>query len=103
MKLLFVALSVQNFFFGAAKSQNPTVSHANQHRFLRPYDTLPFDDHAAESYGVIRAVLEKKGTPISSNDLLIAAIALANNLTLITHNIREFSRVDGLVIEDWEL
>jgi tRNA(fMet)-specific endonuclease VapC len=46
--------------------------------------------------------LRAKGTPISSNDVLIGAIALANNLTLITHNIGEFSRIDGLAYEDWE-
>jgi tRNA(fMet)-specific endonuclease VapC len=90
-------------FFGAAKSQYPEVSHARQYRFLRPYKSLSFDDKAAEVYGVIRAELEKKGMPIGSNDLLIAAIALANNLILVTHNIREFSRVEGLTLEDWEI
>jgi len=46
--------------------------------------------------------LASLGTPIGSNDLQIAAIALANNLILVTHNVREFSRVQGLQIEDWE-
>jgi tRNA(fMet)-specific endonuclease VapC len=52
--------------------------------------------------GRIRAELESQGTPIGSNDLLIAAIAIANDLTLVTHNIREFSRVSSLRYEDWE-
>ena len=52
--------------------------------------------------GQIRAKLASVGTPIGSYDLQIAAIALANNLILVTHNTREFERVDGLQIEDWE-
>ena len=57
---------------------------------------------AAQAYGPIRAALEKAGTPIGANDLLIAATAVAHGLTLVTHNTREFSRVVGLAIEDWE-
>lgn len=53
-------------------------------------------------YGAIRADLEKQGTPIGLNDLLIAAIALANDLALITHNVREFGRIANLRIEDRE-
>jgi tRNA(fMet)-specific endonuclease VapC len=64
--------------------------------------SLPFDDAAAEIYGQVRTALERAGTPISANDLLIAAIALTNQLTLVTHNTAEFYRVPGLVVEDWE-
>jgi tRNA(fMet)-specific endonuclease VapC len=65
--------------------------------------TLPFGDEAALIGGQVRARLASSETPIGSYDLLIAAIALANNLTLVTHNTREFERVDGLQIEDWEV
>ncbi|MGK7885818.1 MAG: type II toxin-antitoxin system VapC family toxin [Crocosphaera sp.] len=61
---------------------------AKQKMFLRRFVSLPFDDKSAEIYGVIRAYLEQKGTPIGGYDLQIAAIAIANNLTLVTHNIR---------------
>lgn len=88
--------------FGVAKSQTGESSLAKQQHFLKPYDSLPFDDHAVSYYGVIRATLEKRGTPIGSNDLFIAAIALSRDLTLVTHNLREFERVDGLKLEDWE-
>jgi tRNA(fMet)-specific endonuclease VapC len=64
---------------------------------------LPFGDEAALIGGQVRARLASSETPIGSYDLLIAAIALANNLTLVTHNTREFERVDGLQIEDWEV
>lgn len=89
-------------FYGAAKSQTPELSLAKQMRFLRPYLSVPFDDKASEFYGSLRSKLEKDGTPIGANDMLIAAIALANDLILITHNVREFGRIDGLKIEDWE-
>ncbi len=90
-------------FFGAMRSQNPIKTLDGQQQFLSLFISLPFDDLAAEHYGRIRAALVSQGTPIGSNDLLIAAIALANNLILITHNTREFERVAGLRLEDWEI
>jgi tRNA(fMet)-specific endonuclease VapC len=60
-----------------------------------------FDAPAAEEYTLIQSDLETKGTPIDSNDLMIAAIAKANHLTLITHNTAEFQRVVGLMLDDW--
>lgn len=89
-------------FFGSMKSVNPKRSLAKQKKFLDQFDSLPFDDQSAEIYGRIRAQLESQGTPIGPTDLLIAAIAVANQTTLITHNTREFNRVAGLQIEDWE-
>jgi tRNA(fMet)-specific endonuclease VapC len=67
------------------------------------YLSLPFDDTAAEHYGSIRAFLARQGTPIGPNDLLIASIARANSLTLVTHNTAEFSRVPGLNLDDWQI
>jgi tRNA(fMet)-specific endonuclease VapC len=64
--------------------------------------SIPFDDSAAEEYGKVRAHLAVLGTPIGPNDLMIASIALANKLILVTHNTAEFSRVPGLSIEDWQ-
>jgi len=90
-------------FFGAMQSHNPAKTLAGQQTFLSRFVSLPFDDMAAEHYGRIRAYLAKQGTPIGPNDLLIAAIALANGLILVTHNTREFGRVTGLQIEDWEI
>ena len=88
--------------YGAAKSQTPQRTREKQDIFLRPFASVPFDDRAAEAYGRIRAELERVGTPIGPLDMLIAAIALANGLILVTHNIREFSRVTGLKYEDWQ-
>jgi tRNA(fMet)-specific endonuclease VapC len=89
-------------FYGAMRSNNPQKTLANQQQFLNLFVSLPFDDNVALIYGEIRAQLTALGTPIGPNDFQIAAIALANNLILVTHNTREFSRVNGLQIEDWE-
>jgi tRNA(fMet)-specific endonuclease VapC len=90
-------------FYGAMKSANSERNFALQQAFLNQFVSLPFDDLAATTFGTVRAQLEMRGTPIGAYDLQIAAIALANNLTLVTHNTREFGRVDGLQIEDWEV
>jgi len=89
--------------FGAMKSSNPERNFALQQAFLEQFVSLPFDDLAAKTFGVIRSQLEIKGTPIGAYDLQIAAIALANNLILVTHNTQEFRRVEGLQVEDWEV
>ncbi|WP_445247774.1 PIN domain-containing protein [Microcoleus sp. OTE_8_concoct_300] len=81
----------------------PIAPSPNSKIFLIALYLLPFDDQSAVIYGQIRAKLAASGTPIGPNDLLIASIALANNLILVTHNTREFSRVEGLRLEDWEI
>jgi tRNA(fMet)-specific endonuclease VapC len=89
-------------FSGARKSQQVARNLEGLRRFLEPLESLPFDDRAAEEYGSIRADLDRQGTPIGPNDLLIAAIARANDCVLATRNEREFSRVVGLRVEAWE-
>lgn len=89
-------------FFGARKSRRVEENLALLQRFFAPYSTLPFDDLAAEHYGIIRADLERQGRPIGANDLLIAASARAHDLIVVTHNKAELSRVPGLRLEDWE-
>jgi tRNA(fMet)-specific endonuclease VapC len=89
--------------YGAMKSANPKRNFALQQAFLEQFVSLPFDDLAATTFGAIRVQLETRGIPIGAYDLQIAAIALANNLTLVRHNTQEFGRVDGLQLEDWEV
>ena len=88
--------------FGAEKSSKRDVAQQKLQLFFSRVKSMPFDDAAAQTYGVIRAALEHEGLPIGPNDTLIAAIALANGLTLVTHNTAEFRRVPGLLLEDWE-
>jgi tRNA(fMet)-specific endonuclease VapC len=73
-----------------------------QQSFLNRFISLSFDDNAAVTYGQLRAELEQAGTPIGPNDLLIAAIAVSNQVILVSHNTREFKRINELQLEDWE-
>ena len=89
--------------YGTLKGNYQSQAVAARQNFLKLFVSLPFDDLAANFYGKERARLAKLGQSIGPNDLMIASIALANNLTLVTHNTREFSRVANLQIEDWEI
>jgi tRNA(fMet)-specific endonuclease VapC len=87
---------------GAQKYGNRERRLAILTETFAPYVSLPFDDTAAAAYATIRHQLELAGKPIGPNDLMIAAIAQVHNLTLVTHNTAEFSRVPSLQLEDWE-
>lgn len=89
-------------YFGAYRSTRKRDNLALLEKLFKTYASLPFDDLTAKVYGKIRANLAGSGSPIGPNDLLIAAVALANKAVLITHNTGEFQRVRGLKIEDWE-
>jgi len=89
-------------FFGSMKSTRVAKNLALLDELFSDFTSVPFDDNAARRYGEIRSDLARKGTPIGPNNLMIAAIASVHDLTLITHNTREFNRVTGLKIEDWE-
>ena len=101
-KIAVCSVVKAELFYGSMRSNNPQRSLNLQKSFISKFVSLPFNDYCAEIYSKIRADLAKAGTPIGSNDILIASIALANNLILVTHNLREFSRIEGLTIEDWE-
>ncbi len=88
--------------FGARNSARIDANLAIADQFCAPYPVLVLDEACARHYAIVRADLTQRGTPIGSNDYLIAATALAHDLTLVTHNTREFSRVVGLRVEDWE-
>ncbi len=90
-------------YYGSKRSNKPEKSKMQQDEFLSRFESLPFDDRAADICADIRANLRVRGTPIGVYDMMIAAIALANDLIVVTHNTREFSRVDGLRLEDWEV
>jgi tRNA(fMet)-specific endonuclease VapC len=89
-------------YYGAQRSAQPEHSLQTLAAFAEHFASLPFDDQAAEIYGRIRAHLAQQGMLIGPNDMFIAATALAHQVTLVTHNMREFSRVPGLSIVDWE-
>jgi len=90
-------------WFGVAKSARQEQNRARLLTLLEWLPSLPFAGQATRHFGDIRAHLANLGTPIGPYDLQIAAIALANDLTVVTHNTREFARVPGLKLEDWLL
>ena len=87
--------------FGARKSRRVNENMEGFQRLLAPFVSLAFDDLAAGHYGLVRAALERAGTPVGANNLLIASIALAHDCLLVTRNSREFERVVGLRLETW--
>ncbi len=88
--------------YGARKSSRVAENLRLLERFFDTIASLPFDDGCAEEYGLLREELDRAGTPIGANDVLIAATARAHHAVLVTHNVREFSRVADLRLEDWE-
>jgi len=100
--IVLCSLVVYELRHGAERSSNPAREHAKLDVFLQPFVSLPFDDACARQCAQIRARLERSGASIGPHDLQIASIALEHDLTLITHYTREFGRVDGLKLIDWE-
>lgn len=96
------SVTVGELWFGVVKSPDPSWNASLLTRFLSQFHSLPFDDSAANVFGRIRSELEGKGMKIGPYDLIIAAIAISHELTLVTHNTKEFARVRGLQIEDWQ-
>ncbi|AOY79575.1 MULTISPECIES: type II toxin-antitoxin system VapC family toxin [Moorena] len=97
------SITEMELYYGAYRSTKQSINLALLQRFFSQFTILPLDSNPARIAGQIRADLAAMGTPIGPYDLQIAAIALANNLIVVTHNTAEFSRVRGLQIEDWEL
>ena len=86
---------------GAEKSARPVENRTGVERFAARLTVLPFDSAAAVHTAEIRATLERRGTPIGSYDVMIAGSARSRGLIVVTGNLREFNRVDGLRSEDW--
>lgn len=89
-------------YYGAYRSSRQQENLETLRVFFSEFVSLPFDGQVAAICGYIRSKLAERGTLIGAYDMQIAAIALANDLTLLTHNVSEFSRIEGLNIEDWE-
>ena len=99
--LCISAITLAELQHGVEKSVYPEKNTAALLQFLSILTVLPFDDLAAVEYGKICADLQRKGTPIGTMDMLIAAHARAEHIVLVTNNVREFERVSGLEIENW--
>ncbi len=95
------SITVAELWFGVEKSRQRERSSEILGEFLSPLEVVSFDSAAASCYGQVRADLERQGKTIGPLDMLIAAHALSSNLTLVTNNLREFSRVSGLYCTNW--
>lgn len=95
------AITLAELAHGVEKSAARDKNRAALLRFLSILTVLPFDDLAAVEYGAVCADLQRKGTPIGTMDMLIAAHAKTEGLILVTNNTREFERVQGLTLENW--
>ena len=99
--LCISAITFSELMFGVANSSNREKNLVALNFFLLKIDIVPYDDQAAAAYGEIRTQLKQEGNLIGGMDMLIAAHARASDSVLVTHNTREFNRVQGLRIEDW--
>lgn len=88
-------------YYGIEKNNSQRRNLAALENFIAPLTVVDFTIEAAKKAAVIRSTLQKQGTPIGVYDIQIAAIALSLNMTLLTNNLREFERVNGLKLENW--
>lgn len=95
------SITLAELEYGMRHSSDPARNEQALLRFLVPLSILPFGAAAASEYGEIRAYLQNQGTPNGPLDMLIAGHAKAENLILVTNNVREFERVPNLEIENW--
>jgi tRNA(fMet)-specific endonuclease VapC len=100
-QVVISAITLAELRYGIAKSAKKATNRTKLEFFLHQFECLPFDADITARYGVIRTTLEAQGKPIGPLDMLIAAHALSLSATLVTNNVREFERVDGLTIENW--
>jgi len=95
------AVTLAELRYGVSKSQHQARNRAALDEFMLPLEVAAFDEQATVAYGVLRAALEKQGTPIGPLDTMIAAHALSLGVPLVTNNTREFNRVPELAVVDW--
>lgn len=95
------SITLAELEYGMKHSSDPAKNEQALLRFLAPLSILPFGPAAAFEYGEIRSYLQSHGMPIGPLDMLIAGHARAENLVLVTNNVREFERVPELEIENW--
>lgn len=99
--VLLSTVSLAELWYGVARSGQRGRNRDRLERFLARFEARAFDAGAAAAYGPIRAELAAAGTPIGPLDTLLAAHALSLGATMVTNNLREFSRVAGLTLENW--
>jgi len=95
------SITLSELEYGVEKSMYPDKNRMALYEFMVPFDICSFDSKAALEYGRIRSALERKGKVIGPMDLLIGAHARSQDLILVTNNEKEFTRINGLKVENW--
>lgn len=99
--LAISVISLMELYYGAYKSKQRTANLAKVRQIEDGFTILPVEHPVAETFGMIKSDLEDQGRPLDDFDLIIAASALASNLTLVTNNHKHFSRIKGLKLVNW--
>ena len=96
-------MAVGELWYGVERSKDSAEENKRlAEKIIGRFVSLPFDDRAALEWARARAALALIGKPVGSHDLIVASIAIANNLTVVTHNTKDFANIPGLRIEDWQ-
>ena len=100
-QLCISSVVLAELYYGAARHPKSVIIRKEIDDFASRLLVVAWDEQAANHYGTIRAALEKVGTPVGAMDMLIAAHARSMGATLVTNNLREFERIEGLVLQNW--
>lgn len=94
-------ITLMELYYGAYKSQKTTSNLAKIKTLENALEIIPVGNESVEIFGMLKANLEKSGTPLDDFDLILASCALAHNLILVTNNVKHFQRIEGLRMENW--
>ena len=94
-------VTLMELYYGAHKSQRKEANLAKVRAIEGAFEVLPLGPECVESFGLLKANLEQKGTPLDDFDLMLAAVALAHNLTLVSNNLKHLKRIEGLSLANW--
>jgi len=97
------SITLAELHYGVGKSQHVQKNREALSEFFLPLEIADFDEKASQTYGTVRATLEKAGKPIGSMDMLIGSHALSLGVTLVTNNTKEFKRIRNLKVVDWSV
>ena len=100
-KIYTTTINQAELYYGAYNSSHPRGNLTTLKSFFSAMQILEFESEAAKEYGELKAELKKKGQLIADMDICIAAIAKANKMVVVTNNTKDFSRIEGLTIENW--
>jgi tRNA(fMet)-specific endonuclease VapC len=95
-------VSFYELYSGIVRCRHPALEQIKVERLIQPMSLIPFDEEAAKRTAEIRWHLEQNGQMIGPYDLMLGGQALALDMILVTHNTKEFQRIPGLMLEDWQ-